>query len=85
MTVKDFITREKKAYFMYYRQGYFYYAVEYLDTLSFYTFPIPFSDIGTATLLFEDKSIHLMRWIRKAIAEGTMVKTPNPNLKPREI
>lgn len=39
-----------------------------------YTFPVPLDDIGTATLLSEDKAITFMRWIRKAIEDKTLVK-----------
>lgn len=41
-----------------------------------YEFPVPLSDIGDATLHKEEKAILLMRYIRKAIDEGTFVKIP---------
>jgi hypothetical protein len=39
-----------------------------------YTFPVPLSNIGDATLLATDKAIVFMRYIRKAIEDGTFVK-----------
>jgi hypothetical protein len=72
-----------------YRQGHFYYKIENYavpqdptplaenearkansETLQF---PVPLDDIGTATLLATDKAITFMRWIRKAIQDGTLV------------
>jgi hypothetical protein len=34
-----------------------------------YLFLVPIEDIGTATMLRNDKAITFMRWIRKAIAD----------------
>jgi hypothetical protein len=39
-----------------------------------YQFPVPVEDIGNATLLSEDKAITYMRWIRKAMNDGTLIK-----------
>lgn len=39
-----------------------------------YIFPVPIEDIGSATLLAEDKAITFMRWIRKAIEDKTFIK-----------
>jgi hypothetical protein len=36
-------------------------------------FPVPLSDVGDATLDAQDKAIIFMRYIRKAIDEGTFV------------
>lgn len=42
--------------------------------VQYYLFPIPVEDLGDATLNNIEKSIFLMRYIRKAIDDGTMVK-----------
>ena len=42
--------------------------------LEYYIFTVPLEDIGTATLLAEDKAITFMRWIRKAIENKTLIK-----------
>jgi hypothetical protein len=39
-----------------------------------YVFPVPLSDVGDATLLATDKAMLFMRYIRKALEEGTFVK-----------
>lgn len=37
-------------------------------------FPVPLEDVGDATLHKEEKAIMLMRYIRKAIVDGTLLK-----------
>jgi len=39
-----------------------------------YQFPVSLEDIGGATLTAEFKAITLMRYIRKALVDGTFVK-----------
>lgn len=71
---------KKTAFFDFYRQGHFYYHVSVQNEEDKYgipqhwQFPIPLEDIGTATLNDSDKGILFMRWIRKAMAEGTLIK-----------
>jgi hypothetical protein len=63
-----------------YRQGNFYYKIIKSEQpalqgeSSAYLFTVPVDDIGTATLLSEDKAITFMRWIRKAINDKTLVR-----------
>ena len=38
-----------------------------------YVFPVPLEDIGDATLELEDKAIMFMRYIKRAIGEGSFV------------
>lgn len=71
MNIKDFVKDGNKVYFDSYRQGHFYYNVSYGP--SKYQFPVPLEDIGTATLLSEDKALTFMRYIRKAIDGGTFI------------
>jgi len=62
-----------------YRQGRFYYKIIKSEQTALqeesiaYLFTVPIDDIGTATLLSEDKAITFMRWIRKAINDSTLV------------
>lgn len=37
-----------------------------------YLFLVPIEDIGTGTMLRNDKAITFMRWIRKAITDNTL-------------
>ena len=70
LKIKD-VVKDNHVYFVRYRQGYFYYRVDVgMDT---YVFPVPQSDIGDATLDSSDKAIIFMRYIRKAIGDGTFV------------
>jgi hypothetical protein len=70
MNIKD-IVKNNTVTFNYYRQGVMYYEVTYNDAE--YTFPVPLSDVGDATLNVAEKAILYMRYIRKAIEEGTFV------------
>jgi len=78
-SIKDLV-KNNFVKFDSYRQGLFYYILrtgeysgigdEYVD----YQFTIPIDDIGTATLLSEDKALTYMRWIRKALDNKTLIK-----------
>lgn len=69
-----------KVTFSFYRQGYLYYTVRtrilkgeiihYTD----YIFPVEVADLQTATVSREEKPITMMRYIRKAIEDGTFVR-----------
>jgi hypothetical protein len=72
------IVKDNVVHFHKYRAGYFYYMVPLFDrdndnAVYWYVFPVPQSDIGDATLQREDKAIIFMRYIRKAIDEGTFL------------
>jgi hypothetical protein len=79
MNIKELI-KDNVVKFDSYRQGNFYYKI--IDTAQtalqgesiVYLFTVPTDDIGTATLLSEDKAITFMRWIRKAINDNTLVR-----------
>jgi hypothetical protein len=73
MDIKD-IVKGNEVRFVRYRQGHAYYAVRVPSEGVDYTFPVPLSDIGDATLHATDKAIVFMRYIRKAIEERTFVK-----------
>jgi hypothetical protein len=80
--IKDII-KDNFVTFVRYRQGYFYYKIwvkRPLDSpestqplLRAYSFPVPLSDIGDATLEEHDKAIIFMRYIRKAIEDKTFI------------
>jgi hypothetical protein len=74
MNIKD-IVKDNHVRFLRYRQGIMFYSVSVAGTPDEYTFPVPLSDVGNATLDAQDKAIIFMRYIRKAIAAGTLVPT----------
>lgn len=72
----DIVKDSNFVYFYKYRQGFFYYTVyinKYSDNEEQYIFPVPQEDIGDATLLHCDKAMFFMRYIRKAIEDGTFL------------
>lgn len=73
MNIKE-IVKDNTVRFLRYRQGHAYYAVTVPEEDIEYYFPVPLEDIGDATLEAEDKAIVFMRYIRKAIEDGTFVK-----------
>jgi len=82
MEIKNLI-KDNYVRFDSYRQGYFYYNLEKIvdnensqtgQSIEKYQFVVPIGDIGTATLLSQDKAITFMRWIRKAIQDNTLIK-----------
>jgi len=71
MNIKE-IVKDNRVYFSFYRAGYLYYNVT-VNSIK-YVFPVPVEDIGDATFLYEDKAILLMRYIKKALDNGSFVK-----------
>jgi len=70
MNIKD-IVKNNKVYFLFYRQYVMYYGVDVDDNKLM--FPVPLSDVMDASLFAEEKAITYMRYIRKAIDDGTLV------------
>jgi hypothetical protein len=66
------IVKNNTARFSFYRSGDIFYTVE-VDGEN-YQFPVSLEDIGGATLTAEFKAITLMRYIRKALADGMFVR-----------
>jgi hypothetical protein len=64
------LVKNKTACFVHYRDGYFIYETE-----DGFQFPVPLADIGTATLLAEDKALFFMRWIRRHLEVMEPAKT----------
>lgn len=74
MDIKRFVAHGNQVLFQFFRQGYFHYSVQDFETGKWFDFQIPLDDIGTATMGYCDKAITYMRWIRKAIADGTLLE-----------
>jgi len=70
-TIKE-IVKDRYAHFAYYRHNMLYYKVE-LDGVP-YSFPIPTEDLMEASVHGEERAITLMRYIRKALDDGTFVR-----------
>lgn len=73
MDIKE-IVKDNEVRFDRYRQGVAYYSVRVPSENADFTFPVELTDIGDATLLAKDKAIVFMRYIRKALEEGTFVR-----------
>jgi hypothetical protein len=72
MNIKD-IVKGNQVRFLRYRQGVMYYCVAVPGVPNEFMFPVPLADAGDATLEAQEKAILFMRYIRKAIEEGTFV------------
>lgn len=60
MTLKSMVAGDKRVRFTKYFDGNLYYATD-----CGFEFPVPISDIGTATFLAEDRAMLFMRYMRK--------------------
>lgn len=72
MNIKELVKDKNIARFSFYRQGNLWYTVKDIPNGNYFRFPVPVSDTGNATFGMEERAIHLMRWIRKAIEENTI-------------
>ncbi len=66
------IVRDNTVRFVRYRQGIAWYGVN-VPSEGYFMFPVPLEDIGDATLELEDKAILFMRYIKRAMGEGSFV------------
>lgn len=77
VTIKDLI-KDNVVVFDMFSEDQFYYTVQDKNTGHDYSFPVPLLDIQgsdvSPTLLAKDKAIYFMRYIRKAMEAGTLVK-----------
>lgn len=64
------IVKNKKARFVQYREGNFIYETE-----DGFQFPVPLAEVGSASMLAEDRALFFMRWIRRHLAAMEAVKT----------
>jgi len=74
LTVKEFVTNSNMCHFDSFRNGIFYYNVPHVVSCDRYQFQVPIEDVTGVTLLSSDKAITFMRWIRKSIENGTLIK-----------
>ena len=72
ISVKD-IVKDNAVRFVRYRNGMAFYAVSVCAYAQSFMFPVPIEDVGDATLHAQDKAIVFMRYIRRALEEGTFV------------
>jgi hypothetical protein len=78
LTIKEII-KDNHVKFREYRKGILYYQIVIMNDISLddaglYTFPVPLDDCGDATFKASDKAILFMRYIRKAMDDGTFIK-----------
>lgn len=75
MNIKDFVTSRNTAEFDSFRAGVFYYRIQSMKSpFDVYQFQIPIEDTGGATFNASEKSVSVMRWIRKSIENKTFIK-----------
>jgi hypothetical protein len=74
MDIKHFVTRGNFAHFDNFRSGVFYYNIQHVISLERYQFQIPVEDIGGAPLMAIEKSVFMMRWIKKSLEDKTLIK-----------
>ena len=69
-TLSAYITG--KAKFLRYQHGVAYYALTVPYSERLYSFPVPLNEVEDGKLSVENKTIHMMEFIHKAIHEGTL-------------
>jgi hypothetical protein len=74
MNITDFVSKANTAHFNSFRNGVFYYDISHLRSSEKYQFQIPIEDVSGCTLEANQKSVSMMRWIRKSIEEKTFIK-----------
>ena len=74
MDIKEFVAKGNTVRFDNFRAGVFYYCVASILTGDLYEFQVPVEDTGGATFKAEERSITMMRWIRKSIEDKTFIK-----------
>lgn len=62
MNLKDMVKDKKRVRFQFYKDANLWYVTE-----CGFEFPVPISDIGTATFMAEDKALLFMRYIKPQI------------------
>lgn len=74
MDIKCFVTKGNFTHFDSFRAGVFYYNIAHVISLERYQFQVPAEDLGGATLNAIEKSITMMRYIRKSMEDKTFIK-----------
>lgn len=74
--IKEMVTDNKKAKFLYYKMDELWYETE-----TGFKFPVPITDCGDGVFNAEEKALLLMRYIRKHIKvlEEALAETGVPN------
>ena len=62
LNVKDMVNNNQVVNFVHYKDG----ALVYRTECGF-EFPVPVDDVGTATMLAQDKALLFMRYIRRQL------------------
>jgi hypothetical protein len=62
-TLKEMVVNNQKVRFSFYRDGLLWYETECR-----FRFPVPISEVGTATFLAEDRALLFMRYMRRQLA-----------------
>lgn len=75
LTIGNIVKYSLVTRFSFYRQGYLYYTISNAVIGGKYIYPVEIADLGTATVGMEEKPITMMRYIRKALENGSFVKT----------
>jgi hypothetical protein len=73
LKVTNFVAKGKFTHFLNYRCGICYYEVIHLVTNKSYSYPVPVEDLGNATIHSMEPTLTMMRYIRKAIEDKTIV------------
>ena len=69
VTLKDHVMENRKARFVYFKEGSLYYETE-LGLV----FEVPISDTGSGTFSSVEKALNMMRWIRAQIDRNEKAK-----------
>jgi hypothetical protein len=74
-SITDFISSMNTAEFDSFRAGVFYYRIKSIrPPYDVYQFQIPIEDTGGATFNASQKSVSIMRWVRRSIENKTFIK-----------
>jgi len=82
MSIKEMV-KNKTVRFLYYKEQDLFYITE-----CGFKFPVPISDVGTASMKVEDKAIMFMRWIKRELdvqLEIAAMKKENAKALQREV
>ena len=69
----DIVRRPSIAKIYFIRDGQIFYTTELKDG-TIYQFPIDFSEVKGGIFKYEMPAISLMRWIRKSMEDGNLIK-----------
>ena len=72
MKITDFVRKDNYARFSHYRTAVLYYEIDSSEGGT-YIFTVDVSDLAGATANASEKSVFMMRYIRKALKDGSLV------------